>query len=69
LAEDGLTQDQRLRFDAAQARRRAACGIEAVGQEVPFDGIFAASDLAAIGAMRALHEARVDVPGMFDCGI
>jgi DNA-binding LacI/PurR family transcriptional regulator len=42
-------------FDAA--RQLLACG-------EPFDAIFAASDLIAIGALRALQEQAMDVPGM-----
>jgi len=64
LAEAGLTQDRRLIFDAApseEAGRSAAMRL--LGQGVPFDGIFATSDMVAIGAMRALHEAGMNVPG------
>ena len=64
LEEAGLTPDLRLFEEAisqesdgyAAAKRLLASGVH-------FDAIFAASDLIAIGAMGALHDARVDVGG------
>ena len=64
LVEAGLTQDDRLVIDAGpseEAGRAAALRLLEAG--VPFDAIFATSDLAAIGAMRALHDAGMDTPG------
>ena len=64
LDEAGITQDPRLVVDAIateDAGRRAA--LHLLDQDVTFDAIFATSDLAALGAMRALHDARIDVPG------
>jgi DNA-binding LacI/PurR family transcriptional regulator len=64
LAGAGIAQDPRLMLDAGpseEAGRSAARRL--VEQGIPFDAIFAASDLAAIGAMRALHEAGMDIPG------
>lgn len=63
LAECGLSQDARLRIDAApteQAGRAAA--MQLLGQGVPFDAIFATSDLVALGAMRVLHDAGKHIP-------
>ena len=60
----GLTVDPRLTVDARpseESGRAAALTLLASG--IAFDGIFAASDLAAIGAMRALVEAGRSVPG------
>ncbi len=59
-----IEPDPRLQFDAltteeegrAAAQKLLDCGAE-------FDAIFAASDLIAIGAMRALAEAGRSVPG------
>lgn len=63
LAETGLKQDPRLRIDAAPSEEAGrAAALKLLGQGISFDGIFATSDLAAIGAMRALHEAGIDVP-------
>lgn len=64
MAEAGLPVDPGLHVDALSiehsgydaARRLIARGI-------PFDAIFAGSDLIAIGAMRALEEAGMAVPG------
>ena len=44
-----------------QSGYEAACELLARGE--PFDAIVAASDLIAIGALRALQERRIDVPG------
>ncbi|HEY7640338.1 MAG TPA: LacI family DNA-binding transcriptional regulator [Steroidobacteraceae bacterium] len=44
-----------------QAGYEAACELLARGES--FDAIVAASDLIAIGALRALQERRIDVPG------
>jgi DNA-binding LacI/PurR family transcriptional regulator len=64
MAEAGLSQDERLRIDAGPSEEAGrAAALKLLQQDVPFDGIFATSDLAAIGAMRALHEAGLDVPG------
>ena len=63
LAEAGLRQDERLRVDASpseEAGRAAAAKL--LDQGVQFDGIFATSDLVAIGAMRALHDAGKRIP-------
>jgi DNA-binding LacI/PurR family transcriptional regulator len=64
LDEAGLKQDPRLVIDAApteESGRNAA--LRLLDQDVAFDAIFATSDLAALGAMRALHDARIDIPG------
>lgn len=63
LAEAGLVQDGRLRLDASPTEEAGrAAALKLLEQGAPFDGIFATSDLVAIGAMRALHEAGIKVP-------
>lgn len=60
----GLEVDQRLKIAARpseQSGREAAERLLRSG--MPFDGVFAASDLTAIGAMRAFTEAGRDIPG------
>ncbi|MES2904931.1 MAG: LacI family DNA-binding transcriptional regulator [Pseudomonadota bacterium] len=64
LDEAAIVHDPRLIVDAApseESGRQAA--LKLLDRDVDFDAIFATSDLAALGAMRALHDARIDVPG------
>jgi DNA-binding LacI/PurR family transcriptional regulator len=63
LRDGGVEPDRALQFDALtseDAGYRAASALLASGRA--FDAIFAASDLIAIGAMRALAGARRKVP-------
>ncbi|GGD66173.1 LacI family DNA-binding transcriptional regulator [Erythrobacter arachoides] len=65
LEEAGIAPDGALQADAItteEAGRAAMLALLARGGERP-DAIFAASDLIAIGAMRALAEAGLAVPG------
>lgn len=64
LASAGLAIDPAMQVDAITLEASgysAAC--ELIARGVRFDGIVAASDLIAIGALRALQEHRIDVPG------
>ena len=64
LASAGLEVSPALQVDAFSMENsgyEAACQLLARGE--PFDAIVAASDLIAIGAMRALQERHIDVPG------
>lgn len=64
LREAGIAPDPTLQFDALtneDAGYRAASTLIASGRA--FDAIFAASDLIAIGAMRALAGAGRTIPG------
>ncbi|MBV8907966.1 MAG: LacI family DNA-binding transcriptional regulator [Sphingomonas sp.] len=59
----GLTPDERLRADAAPDESEGRIAAEQlIERGVPFDAIFAASDVAAIGAMHALQHAGRTIP-------
>jgi DNA-binding LacI/PurR family transcriptional regulator len=63
LLTSGQKVQPALQFDAItteQSGYEAAC--ELLQRGTPFDAIFAASDLIAIGAMKALHERGLRVP-------
>jgi DNA-binding LacI/PurR family transcriptional regulator len=63
LTAAGVPVSTALQVDAItmeQSGHEAACELLARGE--PFDAIVAASDLIAIGALRALQERRIDVP-------
>ena len=63
LADHDITVNPALQFNALyteEAGYQAACQLIASGES--FDGICAACDLIAIGAMRALQEHHIDIP-------
>lgn len=64
LGEAGLAATPDLRVDAITTEESGyAAARELLGRALDFDAIVAASDLIALGAMRALQEHRIDVPG------
>ena len=63
LGDGGAEIDPRLRVDALSEERSGYDAARVLlARGVPFDAVFAASDMIAIGAMRALAEAELNVP-------
>src|SRR5207302_1375993 len=63
LGEAGLPATPDLRVDAITTEEAGyAAANELLARRLEFDAIVAASDLIALGAMRALQEQRIDVP-------
>ncbi len=65
LEEAGLTVDAHLQVDAIDSTEQVGCRAlhELRARGIEFDAVFAASDLLAIGAMHALGDAGIEVPG------
>lgn len=63
LAQSGLEQDPALIVPAHFTVESSEATVDALlSRRVSFDGIVAASDLIALGAIRALQRAGIDVP-------
>jgi DNA-binding LacI/PurR family transcriptional regulator len=63
LEEAGLKADKALQVDAESTQRSGHAAItRLIENGASFDGVFAASDLIAIGAMQALEEQGLQVP-------
>lgn len=63
MREAGIEPDPALQHDALTSEEAGYAGARALlARGIPFDAIFAASDLIAIGAMRALAEAGREIP-------
>jgi DNA-binding LacI/PurR family transcriptional regulator len=64
MLEAGIDPDPALQADAITTEASGyEAAIELLRRGVAFDAVFAGSDLIAIGAMRALEEAGLNVPG------
>ena len=64
LRSNGVQPDPALQFDAVTSDEAGyAAARRLIESGAAFDAVFAASDVIAIGAMRALDEAGLSVPG------
>lgn len=64
LRKAGIDADPKLQVDAVTTEQSGVEAIdELLSRKAQFDAVFAASDLIAIGAMKALHERGLKVPG------
>jgi len=64
LKQAGLAANPALQVDAVSMENSGYdAALELLGRGQPVDAIVAASDLIAIGALRALQERHLDVPG------
>ncbi|WP_281556318.1 LacI family DNA-binding transcriptional regulator [Thalassomonas sp. RHCl1] len=63
LTDNNLNVDQAYQFDAISTEESGYDAARKLLESgLPFDAIFGASDLIAIGAMRALQEQKVNIP-------
>jgi len=63
LEEAGIALDERLQMDAETSEDSGyKAALQLQQRRVDFDSIFGASDLIAIGAMKAIEEAGVKIP-------
>lgn len=63
LRAGGIEADERLQIDGDATEEAGAVAVRRiVAREAEFDAVFAASDVAAIGVMHALHELGRKVP-------
>ncbi|MBO0981693.1 LacI family DNA-binding transcriptional regulator [Microbacterium sp. SD291] len=61
---EGVQVDRRMLVDCAYSFEGGLRSVEhLLGTGVPFDGLFCATDVLAIGAIRGLHERGISVPG------
>jgi len=64
LEQAGLSADPALQVNAESTEQSGYSALETLlERQLPFDAVFAASDLIAIGAMRALADHGMSVPG------
>lgn len=64
LDDHGIKYDEKLFFEGSYNADWGYEGvIEAISKNVEFDGIFCGNDMIAIGAIKALNEKGISVPG------